>query len=424
MSRRSNRASAECREEKERDAMMDLGTIATFDPSALSPATLDSMSSHIKLLRRNGLQLTREALVANPFDTVARLRDSKGQPLSSSYQRQILITIKHMFPQDSAAIKLPKRTRRRSTDEERNVSGAAHSVRAESDKFMNDVHRIIQRAAELIGSVFRTPSVPDVGLYDTCVAVLLSCSTSLRIHEIAMLRLNHIRMIRENVPIAIKSKARNNLRNVAMNSVLESLFPAIESQRPKVARSILDKPGDKPWTKPARVRLEGGYIVLSSIDHMRKKLKMLAAAMGVPRETLGFNVFRTYIVTVLSDAGGHLIAKSLNNHSSLDTTMDNYHVATSSAAERTYDTLDRLMKQEELEAMNSVSKAKIKRSPSVQPKTEPPPTPLAEAFYEEREDEYDEVGGGPSQPKRIAGSFASLQQPPSKRSRMSSTLPS
>lgn len=369
----------------ERAALMDLGTVATFDPNALSPATLDSMSSHIRLLRRNGVPLTREALVANPYQMVSKLRDSKGKPLSSAYQRQILITVKHMFPDDSSAIKLPKRRRRRrdSDDEPFGTPGPTTTiVRAENDKFMTDVRRMIERAAELIASVFHAPGVADLGMYDTCVAILLSCATSLRIHEISMLRMNHIRMIRDNMPIAIKSKARNNLRNIAMNSVLEMLFPAIESQRPKVARAVLDKPGDKPWNRPPVMRLEGGYIVISSIDHMRKKLKTLAAAMAIPRETLGFNLFRSYIVTVLSDGGGHLVAKSLNNHGSLDTTMDNYHVATSSAAERTYDTLDQLMKEEEriaLESMHGSAAKRLKRSPSTVPKKEPPPTPAPDA---------------------------------------------
>lgn len=367
----------------ERAALMDLGTVATFDPNALSPATLDSMSSHIRLLRRNGVPLTREALVANPYDMVSKLRDSKGKPLSSAYQRQILITVKHMFPEDSGAIKLPKRRRRRrDSDDEPFATERTTIVRAENDKFMTDVRRMIERAAELIASVFHAPGVADLGMYDTCVAILLSCATSLRIHEISMLRMNHIRMIRDNMPIAIKSKARNNLRNIAMNSVLEMLFPAIESQRPKVARAVLDKPGDKPWNRPPVVRLEGGYIVISSIDHMRKKLKTLAAAMAIPRETLGFNLFRSYIVTVLSDGGGHLVAKSLNNHGSLDTTMDNYHVATSSAAERTYDTLDQLMKEEEriaLESMHGSAAKRLKRSPSTLPKNEPPPTPAPDS---------------------------------------------
>lgn len=310
---------------------MELGKIATFDRSRLAPSTIECMLSHVRLLQRNNIPLTRQQLVGRTVKTINSLRDTHGKPLSQSYKRQVLMTIKRLFPNDNVQTNSYGGTRVKPTS------------RLMSDDFVLKVKKIIERASLVLGRAYDEETIESLGMYDACIAILITCCTSLRIHEIMGLKLSHMDQIRQNVPIAVKSKGAQTLRNVAPNDLLLSVFRAIEDQRPKVERT-LNSFSDGKSSRTEKARYDAHYIILTSKDFMRKKMRELAASLEIPRETLGFNVFRSFIVSVLVEKGGYELAQSMNNHSSLNTTLDHYNVVTPRAAETTYRKMDELMR--------------------------------------------------------------------------------
>lgn len=313
------------------EALLELGKIASFDRARLSPSTVQCMLSHVRLLQRNNVPLTRAQLIGKTVPTINSLRDRHGKPLTKNYKRQVLMTIKRLFPNDNVRTNAFGGIRVKPTS------------RLMSDDFIGKVKKIIERAALVIGRAYDEESIDNLGMYDTCLAILITCCTSLRIHEILGLKMAQIDQIRNNVPIAVKSKAETNLRNVAPNDLLLSVFRAVEEQRPKVLR-YLQNTFDSRSSRSETSRYEAQYIVLTSQDYMRKKMRELAASLFLPRETLGFNVFRSFIVSLLVDKGGYELAQSMNNHSSLNTTLDHYNVITPRTAETTYAKLGDLMR--------------------------------------------------------------------------------
>lgn len=308
--------------------LLELGSIGTIDTTRLSPSTISSMLSHVRLLRKNNVILTRSNLVGNVVQIIDSLRDSHGQLLNVQYKRQIIMTIKRLFPTDNIDA-----TRYRETKLLRNKS------RLSDDKFVSNIKRIVDRAALIVSNVDSNHKIDDLSMYDTCLCVLLTCVTSLRIHEIRELRMLHIDQMREGVPLSIHTKGNSSLRTVTFNDHLNSVLKAIERQRTYVLRNIRSREYDTNFTQKQKRRLNDDYIIITSTDFMRKKLREIAASLIIGPRILGFNVFRKYIVTVLVDQGGHLIAQSLNNHTNVNTTLDHYNVVSSSAAEKTYNSV-------------------------------------------------------------------------------------
>lgn len=314
-------------------ALLDLGTVTTVDLSKLSPTTLRSMLAHIRLLQRNGYDLRRETFEREGVSRVLdSLRDSHEQPLTDGYKRQIFMTLKRMYPDLIVNKKL---------------NFSKHSVkktRLSSDEFVDNMRKLLRAASRYVGSIYDSNEITSLGTYDACIAALITSATSLRIHEITNLRLSDVQNIRANRAIGIRSKASHEYRAVALNDLLDSTFDAITTQRDAVRRYIESaKNALHKSVERQRDRFQREFIIISSEDHLRKRLKELAASVGVSHSNIGFNSFRSYITSVLTDGGGHEIAQSMNNHRSVNTTLENYNVITSGAMERTYDNLGLIM---------------------------------------------------------------------------------
>lgn len=347
-------------------ALLDIGAIASIDVTKFSASTLKCSVSHIKTLQRNNVLMTRQNLMENANKILDNLQDKHGKPINDLYKRQIGMTIKRLFPEAKINLKIFNRAR----------SGASQNTRVSSSKFVADGRRIINRASELINSVYKTKSLDDLGMYDTCLAVLLTCCTSLRIGEILQLKLEHMNKIIQMEPINIKSKHDNNLRQIAPNDILLSTFDAIVYQRSEVEKYLLRRAYDFTVNHQAK-RLKEHFIILSSEDYMRKKLHELAASLKIESKILGFNMFRKYITTLLIEGGGHYTAQSMNNHNSLDTTLDHYNVVTAKTMEDTYSKLmktinnfnektpkvETVTKTEKSRPETMISKEQIKKEP-------------------------------------------------------------
>nr|UBR58345.1 VLF-1 protein [Oryctes rhinoceros nudivirus] len=353
--------------------LLTIGSNASFDPTKLSTSTLQSVVSHIKTLKRNGISIDEQTLTIDTERLLDRLYDKKGNLLNDAYKRQIGMTIKRLFPQ--ADISLQQYNRAHNESRKR-------KTRTSSDTFMNSVRVLRDATLNIIQDVYIHKRVDDLGQYDACLGVLLTLCTSLRIEEVRHLKLTHIEKIRDNQPIGIKSKQSYATRVISPNNLLDATFTTILKQRPYVVHSINVKKADYA-TKHQLERVHDGYIIISTADYMRKKLHEVAAAAGVKFESLGFTVFRKLTTTVLIEGGGFLTAQTMNNHSSLNTTLEHYNMMTSKSVQQTYDHLAESIlqntkipsAQNTIDALNSESTPPSSSSSSSSPPRPQSPQP-------------------------------------------------
>lgn len=321
------------------EALVRLGAITSLDVTSLAPTTLSSIISHVRTLQRNGVTISRETLGENPLKVLNSLRDTKGNKLSSDYKRQIGMTIKRMYPDLHFSLKSYK------------VESYIAETRRASPQYLAVARNLLLQAARSLALIDADsdPIGETLALYDTCLAILITSSTSLRIHEIYDMQMSHIKMIRRNEPISLRSKGNKTLRSVVLNDLLLRVFGIIERNRSRCVAGIREIRSARMVVRAHYAsRLRDDYILLSSVDFMRKRLRELAASTGaditsIKSRSLGFNMFRSFVVSVLSDGGGHEIARALNNHSSVNTTLDHYTVVGPKASEATYDQLDKLI---------------------------------------------------------------------------------
>lgn len=311
--------------------LLVLGSNSSFDSSKLSTSTITGVISHIKTLKRNNITLDEQTLTINTEYMLDRLIDKKGNLLNDNYKRQIGMTIKRIYPNAD----IPLNQYKKAHNESRL---GKNKTRASSDEFMNAVRILRDATLNIISDVYSHERVDDLGQYDSCIATLLTLCTSLRIEEVRHLKLSHIQKIRENQPIGIKSKQSYATRVISNNNLLESTFNAILKQRNYIIKTVQVKKADYA-TQYQQNRITSDYIIISTADYMRKKLHEIAAASGAKFESLGFNVFRKLTTSVLIEGGGFLVAQTMNNHRSLNTTLEHYNMKTSKSVQQTYDAL-------------------------------------------------------------------------------------
>lgn len=307
--------------------LVQLGRVSTFDPEHLSNSTIRSIASHISVLKRNKIEITEKALTYNVHKMLDRLTDSNGAKLKMGYKRQIGMTIKRLYPHSRIDLSPYNVTRK-----------SQARTRLSTPQFTQNIRRLIESASEYLQSVYSHPTIEDMGMYDTCNAIILSCSTSMRIGELFQLRYSDLEQVVNNEHININSKRHRGPRMVAINDLLRSLIEGLNDTRPKILPVISERI-DKQIRMSQMVRYEYDYILISSVDYMRKKLHVLAATNHLMIPKLGFNSFRKYITTTLIEGGAHAVAQSMNNHSSLNMTLDHYNVLGPQTLEKTYNDL-------------------------------------------------------------------------------------
>lgn len=323
------------------EALVRLGAITSIDVTRLAPTTLSSIISHIRTLQRNNIAISRVSLGEDPIGLLDSLHDLKGRPLSADYKRQIGMTIKRLYPDLKFSLSQYK------------TESYNSETRRASSSFFDIVRAIIKHAAEELARIdadrtHKQSIGEDLSIYDTCIAILITSCTSLRINEIYDLQMTHIDQIRNLQPVSIHSKGGKSLRNIVPNEILLKVFVIIERNRDRCIVGVNQTHIRTAVRTHYVKRLKTNSIILSSVDFMRKRLRELAAsikdvAINIGTRSLGFNMFRNFVSSVLSEGGGHEIAQSLNNHSSVNTTLDHYTVVGPSAAEATFEKLNRLM---------------------------------------------------------------------------------
>lgn len=348
--------------------LVTLGENSSFDPTKLSTSTLKSIISHINTLKRNNISIDEQTLTINTVQLLDRLLDLKGKPLSDSYKRQIGMTIKRLYPKADISLKPYNKSH---NDSRRNKS----RTRISSDSFIESVRKVRDATISILQTVDIQRRIEDLGQYDACLAALLTLCTSLRIEEVRHLKMFHIDKIRNNQTIGIKSKQSYASRVIAINDLLEATFSTIERQRQYVKDNIAIKKYDHA-SRYQEYRLESDYIIMSTADYMRKKLHEIAASVGVNIETFGFTVFRKLTTTVLIEGGGFLTAQTMNNHSTLNTTLEHYNMQTSKSVQKTYDDLNLATSiLEDVETPSAKNAQELLSKPT--PKSQMLPSPTA-----------------------------------------------
>lgn len=307
------------------------GINSVFNALKYSQATVRSRVSHIKLLEYNNIDLSN----ASDFNDdrqirtlVNSLKTKRNVEISEAYKRQIAMTLKRMFPNSNFQ---PSKIFKKSSYKE---------TRNSSADFIKNIHTLIKNAGHYLKGVQNDKSIDNTGMYDVCVAILITCSTSLRINEIMQLQLPDIDRIRENTPLNIKSKSRGQmLRRIAINDVLDNVFNLILIQRQWYVDYLKTPEFKRINDQSQRYRVDrvaNKYILCTSISAMRVKLREFAAMADVNVPYLGFNAFRKFITSLLLSKGGFTVAQSMNNHSNLNTTLDHYNVVTNEPVEKMY----------------------------------------------------------------------------------------
>lgn len=307
------------------------GVNSVFNALKYSQATVRSRVSHIKLLEYNNVDMSDPSNFTDDQQIrtlLNSLKTKRNIKISEAYKRQIAITLKRMFPNSTFQ---PSRIFKKTAYKE---------TRNSSADFIKRIHTLIKNAGLYLNGVQHDKRIDNTVMYDVCVAMLITCSTSLRISEIMQLRLSDIEKIRKNTPLNIRSKSRGQtLRRIAINDVLNNVFNLILVQRQWYVNYLNTPEFKRINDQSQRYRLDrvaNNYILCSSISGMRVKLREFAAIGDTEIPYLGFNAFRKFITSLLLSKGAFNVAQSMNNHSNLNTTLDHYNVVTNESAERMY----------------------------------------------------------------------------------------
>lgn len=312
--------------------LVAMGAKASRDRLLLAQTTYQSMKSHIALLKRNNVDLSEENLTKNTFLILEQLVTMRGDRLTDGYKRQVGNTLRRIYPHAKLSMAQYSRSRKRQA-----------ATRVMNDNYVNGAMLICQYAAAVINYVSSSPNVEvNLAIYDTSVACMLTLATSLRIGELAQLTTKHIPLIQAGQPINLRCKKSTHTRTLVQTDVLNLILQCVLQQRPFVAKQLSRKTLD--IRNRQEKRFGEHYVLTSSASYMTKTLREMASIVGFRTPTVGFNSFRKLTVSVLVANGGHLVAQALNNHSSLNTTIDHYAVNSMQSTESAFARLAKLGK--------------------------------------------------------------------------------
>lgn len=376
-----------------------LGKSTSIDYSKISSSTLRSVMSHIKLLEKNNFDFRDDGIYHNGgyvnatdmYRKLDNVRNSKNKLLTDDYKRQVLMTIKRTY------------SVYKQLDLKRYRAHGYKPPKAVDATHMNELKAMTERAAKYLKIVTSDQKITDLGIYDVCLCIMLTSSSSLRISEILQLQLENLDEIKRGVPAAIHSKASQKSRIIPLNQMLDTTIDMIIKHRPYVLNALdyLSYRVSQSISNFRDDRKDGEYIISSSMSTLRKKLREFSAIVGTTSiANLGFNNFRKFITTILIEGGGHMVAKAMNNHSDIGTTFKHYNIQTPQATEDLYRAIDHSIKERRREH-DEVSSLKRKNTESTTTDdvatTSKVPDEAAEAAIEEGLDlDYQQLSPPPT----------------------------
>lgn len=295
----------------------------------LANSTLRNFASHVRLLKHNGKAIDRISLTTNTTDMLEGLVNKRGDPLTTGYKRQIGMSIRRMFPDVHIDLSKYEKLRKQS-----------RATRKSSETFVETARKLTERCSNYICKVSKSNTIDDIGKYEAAIAALFTVATSLRIEEIRALKMDHLRQIELGEDLAIPVKRKRGNRFVAANDALLAVIASVRSLRDTVAKTIANSSTEKIMIK-RKIRYDSGYIFVTSVSFMSSRLHELGADLKsgliikpATKASLGWNVFRDYISTYLIENNCTDLARMMNNHSSLNTTFENYTISSNRSLDR------------------------------------------------------------------------------------------
>ena len=317
------------------ERLRELGSKSKFDMSKIRKSTLISMCSHLNLLKRNNVKLSAKLVETADLNKILdSLVTRRQEKLTPQYKIQIASTLKRLYGGKNMQLDMQpylekiKRT----------------PVRVENFDYMHSLSKLINYSAEILMK-FESQELNvsvDLAMYDAAVATVLTSCTSRRIAELHQLTMTDLNLIQQNRPIFIHIKGRksNTTRcEIVPNAVVLACIDNVKRNREAVERAARADHHDNRHPNYKQGRIDNGYVFLTSISHLRNRLKQSAVTFGVNIQNLGFNRFRKYITTILVGAGGHAIAQFINAHADVSTTVTNYDTGTKIAVDRALDSI-------------------------------------------------------------------------------------
>lgn len=290
------------------------GAAIVKNTKVLRRATLNSTVSHLNLLKYNGVFVDKLDASVHLNDLLDGLRTRKGKKLSPGYKLQIGNTLRKALNNEASYDPLKYRI---ADSEER---------RREPDPTLSDELRIIiDYAAICAQESLEQNSIVNLSMYDACLAILFTVSACMRIDEILQLTVNDMFRMLAGKPIYVNTKSRRTEKQIICNDLLSSLICTVIINREKSKRAAITT--DNNMAKVPKSRLIGEKrIILTSDSQLYRSLRELSRYAGVRIDKLGFNKFRKFMVTELALHGKSQIAKFMNSHRQLKTTVDSYYI--------------------------------------------------------------------------------------------------
>lgn len=309
--------------------LASLGDVSKFDISRIRKNTQTSMRSHLNLIRRNGIELTRDYVQKHDMnDTLDRLKTRKGEPLKSEYKIQIAATLKRLYGPDMVI----------DVNVYRN-DVLRHKPHAENFEMMEKIKKLINHAAAFVRNVENENAfATELASYEAALAILMSSSTSHRIAELHQLTMQNLDDILQHKPIFLHSKGHKSSTTrceIVPNKLLVSCIAFVIRNRANVIRGARIHERSNRYPEYTNMRIKGNNVFIVSVSQLRRAAKQLAVSFSLDIENLGFNKFRKYITSILVDGGGHNLAQFINAHSNVNTTLTNYDVGTKISMEKT-----------------------------------------------------------------------------------------
>lgn len=297
----------------------------------LSNKTLLCRSSHRRLFQKNDIDLDDfDYFKDNPNKIIDSMKDTKGKHLKNGYKAQIAMTLKARHPNLEINIKKYKIKAKKET-------------RVEDPEFIKKIKSLAEDCAKRINLVNEYGLI-DLGEYESCLVVIISLATTMRLDEILQMKLRNLKEILEQKMTSISPKGNGQNRFIPLNTILIYLVNTVLNNRNKVESYLRQSNSKLDSKREDKFIVE--YVITSSASYLKKKIKELAALASLHIPVLGFKPFRKLTTTVLIDNGGLNIASALNNHKDISTTQEYYNVASGEVVGKIYSFLNNIINNE------------------------------------------------------------------------------
>lgn len=285
--------------------LFKLGLNASYDIGKLSSNTRKSMSSHLKLLKLNNVELNKEYIQNNYREIISNLKNKNNKPINEAYKKQIFATLQRVF----------------------GVEGKM------SFKVKNPIHFLDAECIQLLKlfiikcfQIVKYSNFDTFRKFETTYLMLFVAISGARPNELIKLTISDLEKWADGKSIFIKTKTRRSREIPPLDLLIYLSRQFIEQA--KLRQELFSQ---------TNLNLKNNnYIFVQSYDFLLKEAKnmwQIHLAENSSREkqevrrysklSFGFNWCRKLTTTLLADLNMEL-AQAFNAHSTSLTTSNHY----------------------------------------------------------------------------------------------------